>query len=212
MKLYSYWRSTASYRIRMALALKELAYTQQSVDLAGGAQLADGFTDISAQRLIPVLELETGARLTQSQAILDYLEQAHPEKPLLHADPLTRAQALAFGAAIACDIHPLGNLRVQKYVGQTYGVGREGGPAWAKHWIELGFEALETQAAARQNAFLFAETPGYAECFLIPQIYNAKRFGVDMTVYPALSAINAATLAWDGIAASVPEAQPDATP
>ncbi|MEO0411681.1 MAG: maleylacetoacetate isomerase [Pseudomonadota bacterium] len=212
MKLYGYWRSTASYRIRMALALKHLDYTQESVDLAGGAQLAEGFEAISVQRLVPVLELDNGARITQSQAIIDYLEHAHPARPLLPSEPFARAEVLSFAAAIACDIHPLGNLRVQKYVGQTYGVGREGGPQWAKHWIEVGFAALETKAAARQTCFLCGDQPGYAECFLIPQIYNAVRFGVDMRQYPALSAVNDAVLAWDGIAPCVPEAQHDANP
>lgn len=212
MKLYGYWRSTASYRVRMAMALKHLSYTQESIDLAGGAQFETGFDAISAQRLVPVLELTGGARIIQSQAILDYLETAHPDRPLLSSDPMVRAKTLAFGAAIACDIHPLGNLRVQKYVGQTYGVGREGGPVWARHWINTGFAALETQADNRDTAFMFGDEPGYAECFLIPQVYNANRFGVDMGDYPVLSAINDAVLAWPGIAASVPEAQPDAKP
>lgn len=211
MKLFGYWRSTASYRVRIALALKGIEYESRPVDLVAGAHKEASFAAINPQGLIPVLELAGGAALSQSQAILDYLESAYPQTPLLPADPIARAKALAFAASIACEIHPLGNLRVQKYVGQTYGVGREGGAAWAAHWIASGFEPLEAQAAARKTAFMFGDAPGYCECFITPQVYNAKRFGVDMTAFPALSHLDEKTRAWPGVDKAAPEAQSDAT-
>lgn len=206
MKLYGYWRSSASYRIRLALTLKGMAYESVSTDLLEGAQFSDGFSAMNPQQLVPVLEVSDGVHISQSQAILDYLEAAHGGKRLLPQEPIARAQAMAFGAAIACEIHPLGNVRVQKYVGQTYGVGRDGGQKWAAHWITKGFDALEVTAQQRKTPFLFGEQPGYAECFLIPQVYNAVRYGVAMDAYPTLSDINAKTLAWPGVAGAMPEA------
>lgn len=211
MKLYGYWRSTASYRVRMALALKKIDYENCPVDLVAGAHVSPAFQTMNPQGLIPVLDLENGTALSQSQAIIDYLENTHPEKPLLPKGPIERAKAMAFAAEIACEIHPLGNLRVQKHVGQTYGVGREGGVAWAAHWIALGFGPLEALAAKRTTDFMSRNAPGYCECFLTPQIYNARRFGVDMNAFPNLSAIDEATRTWPGVAAAAPDAQVDAT-
>lgn len=210
MKLYGYWRSTASYRIRMALALKQIAYENCPVDLVKGEHLTPTFRAKNPQGLVPVLELDDGTLLSQSQAILDYLDTAYPDKPLLPSAPVQRAKAIAFAANIACEIHPLGNLRVQKHVGQTYGAGKDGGQAWAAHWIALGFTPLEAVAAKRQTPFLFGEAPGYCECFLTPQISNAVRFGVDMAPYPHLQAVDALTRAWPGLAETAPDAQVDA--
>lgn len=210
MKLYGYWRSTASYRVRMALALKQIAYENCPIDLVKGAHLDASFQSKNPQRLVPVLELNDGTLLSQSQAILDYLDAAYPETPLLPQAPVERAKAMALAANIACEIHPLGNLRVQKYVGQTYGVGKEGGQAWAAHWIALGFAPLEEMVAKRKTPFLFGDTPGYCECFITPQISNAVRFGVDMSPFPNLQAIDADTRAWPGLAETAPDAQIDA--
>lgn len=210
--LYSYWRSTASYRVRIALALKGIAYDQRMVDLKGGAQLEDGFAAIGPQHQIPVLEIE-GARLHQSVAIIDYLEATRSEVPLLPADPALAAETRAFGLAIACDIHPIQNLRVLKHVKQSYGQDQAAIDAWARHWIALGFTALERIAGARGQAFAFSDgAPGYAECFLVPQIYNARRFGVDMTAFPALSAIAARCADHPAFVAADPANQPDAPP
>lgn len=211
-KLYSYWRSTASYRVRLALGLKGIDYEQQAVDLKGGAQLEVSFAAINPQAQIPVLDID-GARLHQSVAIIDYLEATRSEVPLLPADPQAAAQARAFALTIAADIHPIQNLRVLKYVKREFGQDQAGVDAWAKHWIALGFAALEAMASPRGTAYAFSDdAPGYAECFLVPQAYNAERFGVDMAPFPTLRAIADRCADHPAFVAAHPQRQPDAPP
>lgn len=209
-KLYSYWRSTASYRVRLALALKGIDYEQEAVDLKGGVQLGTDFGTINPQAQIPVLDID-GGRLYQSVAIIDYLEATRSEVPLLPADPQPAAAPRAFAQTIAADIHPIQNLRVLKYVKREFGQDQDGVDAWARHWIALGFGALETTASPRGTAYAFTDdAPAYAECFLIPQVYNAQRFGVDMSPFPRLRAIVERCADHPAFVAAHPDRQPDA--
>ena len=209
-ELYSYWRSTASYRVRLALALKGIDYDQQPIDLRSGDQLDDTFAAINPQAQIPVLEID-GVRLHQSMAIIDYLEATRSEVPLLPTDPQAAAQARAFALTIAADIHPIQNLRVLKYVKNEFGQDQDGVDAWARHWIALGFAALERMASPRGTAYAFTdEAPAYAECFLVPQAYNAARFGVDMAPFPTLAAIVERCADHPAFVAAHPSRQPDA--
>ena len=207
--LYSYWRSTASYRVRLALALKGIDYAQIPVNLRTGDQLEDGFGEISPQHQVPVLEID-GARIGQSVAIIDYLEATRADAPLLPADPLEAAACKSFALTIAADIHPIQNLRVLKYVGAQYGQDQSGTAEWAAHWIALGFTALERIAAQRGGPWPFGKAPGYAECFLIPQISNARRFGVKMEQFPTLLRIDEACAGHPAFEAAHPANQPDA--
>lgn len=209
-KLYSYWRSTASYRVRLALALKGIDYEQEMVDLKGGAQLSGEFGAINPQAQIPVLDID-GARLHQSVSIIDYLEATRSDVPLLPDDRQAAAQVRAFALTIAADIHPIQNLRVLKYVKSEFGQDQAGVDAWARHWIALGFAALEATASPRGTAYAFSDdAPAYAECFLIPQAYNAERFGVDMGPFPTLRAIVERCADHPAFVAAHPDNQPDA--
>ena len=208
-KLYSYWRSTASYRLRIALALKGIEYEYVPISLLDGEQLGDDFAAINPQAQIPVLEIE-GARLHQSLAIMDYLETAHPDPALLPADAAMAANARAFALSIAADIHPIQNLRVLKYLKGEFGKDQSEIDAWARHWIALGFAACEAIAANRSTEYLFGNAPGYAECVLVPQAYNAARFGVEMAAFPALSKVIERCAGHPAFEAAHPQAQPDA--
>lgn len=208
-KLYSYWRSTASYRVRIALALKGIEYDYIPVNLLDGEQLEAPFKGINPQAQIPVLQIDN-ALLHQSLAILDYLEATRPEAALLPADPVQAAQARAFALSIAADIHPIQNLRVLKYLKAEFDQGQPAIDAWARHWIALGFAACEKIAGQRKAAFLFGDAPGYAECVLIPQSFNASRFGVDMAPFPALGEVIAACADHPAFQAAHPDVQPDA--
>ncbi len=186
MTLYGYWRSSASYRVRIALGLKGIDVIHKPVNLKAGEQLLPSHTELNAQALVPVLELEDGSRLTQSLAILDYLEEAYPKPSLLPSDPVKCAQIRAASQIIAADIAPIQNLRVLKYIRAEHGQGDEGVKAWAAHWIAEGFRALESLASKSNQTFFLRDEPGYFECCLIPQIYNARRFGVNMNSFPNL--------------------------
>lgn len=210
MKLHGYWRSGTSYRTRIALNLKGLAYDYVPVNLLTGAHREDAYAALNPQKLVPALELEDGTILTQSMAIIEYLEEIHPRPALLPVDPVRRAQARAAAQVVACDIHPIQNLRVLKYVKGELGADESAKNAWAAHWIVEGFTVLERLAAARSTAFLFGEAPGYVECTLVPQMYSARRFGVDLDPFPALVAVDEACAALDAFKAAAPEAQPDA--
>jgi maleylpyruvate isomerase len=212
MKLYTYFRSSAAYRVRIAINLKGLAYEAIPVHLVrgGGEHLQPAYREINPAALLPALD-EHGATLTQSLAILEYLEEVHPLVPLLPADALGRARVRALAQTVACDMHPLGNLRVLKYLSQTLQVDAEAKLEWQQHWMRQGFAALEALLAGSEERgrFCHGDTPTLADCCLIPQIFNALRFGVDMAPYPTLMAIDARCGDVPAFVAAHPSRQPD---
>lgn len=213
MKLYNYFRSSASYRVRIALNLKGLPYEYVPVHLTrdGGRQFAPEYRSLAPEALVPVL-LDGDATVHQSLAIVEYLEETHPSPPLLPADALGRASVRAIALDIACDIHPLGNLRVLKHLAATFGLPKEGTDAWVAHWIGLGFDALERRLAQSptRGAFCHGDAPTLADVALVPQVFNARRFGVDMARYPTLAAIDARCGALPAFADAAPAKQIDA--
>ena len=210
MKLYSYWRSTAAYRVRIALNLKGIAYETVPVSLIaeGSQQHSAAYVALNPQQLVPSLQLADGSILTQSLAIIDYLESLAPEPPLLPADPYSRARVLAVCHAVAMDIHPINNLRVVARLGEVFDADAAAKTEWMLHWMRLGFGPLE--AMVQPGPFAFGQNPGLADICLIPQLYNARRWGLDFSPYPKLTAIEAACLALPAFAQAAPEAQPDA--
>ena len=209
MILHGYWRSGSAYRVRIALELKGLTYDQHGVDLRTGAQRSEGFVALNPQGMVPALELD-GAVLTQSPAILEWLEETHTTPPLLPADAVDRAHVRAMAALIGCDIHPLNNLRVGKALRETFGADQATVDAWAARWIVPGFEALERLVAVHGDGWCFGATPTLADAYLIPQIYSARRFNVPLDAFPRLRAIDAAAAAHPAFVAAHPDRQPDA--
>ncbi len=209
MILHGYWRSGAAYRTRIALALKGLAYDQQGVDLRTGAQRSEAFVALNPQGMVPALEVEN-AVLTQSPAILEWLEETHPAPALLPSDPVERALVRAMAALIGCDIHPLNNLRVGKALRETFGADQAAVDAWAARWILPGFEALEALVGRHGAGWCFGDAPTLADCYLIPQIYSARRFNVPLESFPRLLAIEAAAARHPAFIAAHPDNQPDA--
>ncbi|MBS0589910.1 MAG: maleylacetoacetate isomerase [Proteobacteria bacterium] len=213
MQLYNYFRSSASYRVRIALNLKGLHYDYLPVHLVrgGGEQFAPAYRGIAPEGLVPVL-VDGDAAVHQSLAIIEYLEETHPAPPLLPADAAGRAAVRAIALDIACDIHPLGNLRVLKYLAANFGVPKDGIDAWAAHWIATGFDALETRLAqhASRGTFCHGDAPTLADVVLVPQVFNARRFGVDMSRYPLIAEIAERCNALPAFADAAPAKQPDA--
>lgn len=209
MILHGYWRSGAAYRTRIALHLKGLPFDQQGVDLRTGAQKSDAFVALNPQGMVPALEVD-GVVLTQSPAILEWLEDAHPEPPLLPSDLLDRARVRAMAALIGCDIHPLNNLRVGKALREGFGADQAAVDAWAARWIAPGFQALEALVADHGAGWCFGASPTLADCYLIPQIYSARRFNVPLEAFPRLLAIDAAAEQHPAFSAAHPDVQPDA--
>lgn len=209
--LHGYFRSGTTYRVRLALNWKELDYDYVPVDLVTGGQREAAYLARNPQGLVPALEAG-GDILTQSPAILEWIEETWPDRPLLPADPTLRARVRAFAAVVGCDIHPVQNLRILKAVGGDEGVQSDAAKAWGKRWIEAGYDALETLAADApgQNGFLFTDAPTMAEIYLIPQMLNARRFGVDLSAYPRLLAAEEACNALPDFQRALPENQPDA--
>jgi maleylacetoacetate isomerase len=204
LRLFDYSRSSASYRVRIALALKGIAYDRIEVNLLQGAQRNEDYRALNPQGLVPMLD--TGERrLTQSLAIIEWLESAHPDPALLPADPGDRAHVRALALAIACDIHPLNNLRVLKYLGGALEAAEDARAAWYRHWVAEGFAALEAMAAPHAGRFLFGDSPTLADVCLVPQMFNARRFDVPLDDYPLLVGIDAAAAALPAFA----EAHPD---
>ncbi len=209
MILHGYWRSGAAWRTRIALALKGLDYDHQGVDLRTGAQRSAAFVALNPQGMVPALEVD-GEVLTQSPAILEWLEEAHPAPPLLPADPVARAQVRAMAALIGCDIHPLNNLRVGNALRETFSADQPAVDAWAARWIVPGFEALEALVKRQGTGWCFGAAPTLADCYLIPQMYSARRFNVPLEAFPRLLAIDAAAAIHPAFMAAHPDAQPDA--
>jgi maleylacetoacetate isomerase len=188
MKLYNYFRSSASFRVRIALALKGLPYDYVSVHLAKGGHKLPEFANRAAAGLVPLLELEDGSLLDQSLAIMEYLDETHPEPALLPAEALGRARVRALALSIACEIHPLNNLRVLKYLVKDFGQTEEAKNAWYVHWCRAGLESFERQLSAlpgaAQGKFCYGNTPSLADCCLVPQIFNAQRFNTPLDGLP----------------------------
>ena len=212
MKLYSYWRSGTSYRVRLALALKGAEVDIVPVNLAAGEHREDAFRSINPQGLVPTLELDDGTRLSQSPAIIEYLDEPLPGPKLLPSNPLERARARHLAALIGCDVHPLQNLRVQRYLKDPLGHDQDTAHQWSAHWIEAGFEALEAELNASNHAgpFAMGEAPGVVECYVLPQLFGGRRFGAEVERFPRLLELEAATLAVPGVQAATPNAQPEA--
>ena len=213
MKLYNYFRSSASYRVRIALNLKGLTYDYIPVHLTrkGGEQFTAGYRGIAPEALVPVLEDGT-VTVHQSLAIIEYLDEIHPLPPLLPSDAAGRAAVRAMAMDIACDLHPLGNLRVLKHLASAYGLEKETTDAWYRHWVGLGFGALETRLASSptRGKFCHGDTPSMADVALVPQVFNARRFGTDMSLYPTISRIADRCDELDAFAEAAPERQVDA--
>lgn len=209
MILHGYWRSSASYRIRIGANLKGLRYDQLTYDLRRGEQSAPALRRHAPLGLVPALEVD-GISLTQSLAILEWLEEVHPTPPLLPAGSMQRAAVRAMAATIACDIHPLNNLRVLQSLRRDLGASEQAVRDWISRWIRDGFAALEMMVGSHGAGFCFGEAPTMADCCLIPQIYNARRFHVDLADFPALLAVDAACAQLDAFARAAPERQPDA--
>ena len=210
--LHGYFRSSAAYRVRIALNLKGLDYQPVSVHLRKGEQRAEGFLALNPQGMVPAL-VDGDAVLTQSPAILEYLDEAYPDTPrLLPAAPVDRARVRALAAAIACDIHPLNNLRVLQYIQGPLGCSKEAMIDWYNHWIAEGFGALERTLAGdpRTGRFCHGDSPGLADICLVPQVFNSARHDLDLEPYPTIRRIAAACDAIEAFQAAHPSRQPDA--
>ena len=208
MILHGYFRSGAAYRTRIALNLKGVAYDQRGVDLREGGQRSAAFLALNPQGMVPALQ--TGdVVLTQSPAILEWLEETRPEPPLLPTGATGRARVRAMAALIGCDIHPLNNLRVLNAV-RGLGADPSGVDAWAGRWIGAGFEALEALVARHGDGWCWGAAPTLADCYLIPQLYSARRFNVALDAFPRLLAVETCALAHPAFAAAHPDRQPDA--
>jgi maleylacetoacetate isomerase len=212
MKLYNYFRSSASFRVRIALELKGLAYDYLPVHLAKGEQRKPEFSALNAEGLVPMLELPGGQRLTQSMAIIDYLDETHPAPPLLPRDALERARVRALAQIVACEIHPLNNLRVLKYLVNDLKVGDEAKNGWYKHWVRLGLLAYEARLAEQPGRYSHGDTPTLADCCLVPQIFNAQRFDCDLSGLPRTLAVHQACMQLPAFQKAQPSACPDFEP
>jgi maleylacetoacetate isomerase len=183
--LYDYWRSSAAYRVRIALNLKGIEYESRQVDLREGEQKSAEYRALNPQGLVPMLEID-GQRLTQSLAIINYLDIRYPTPPLIPAAAAERAHVVAMAMAVACDMHPLNNLRVLKYLKNELGQSQDEIDRWYAHWIGEGLPALEAMAAPTAGKFLFGHAPTGADVLLVPQLYNARRYNVPLDAYPTL--------------------------
>src|SRR5215831_3340581 len=210
MQLYSYFRSSAAYRVRIALGLKGVAFEYVPVHLVKGEQRDDRYRALNPQSLVPVL-IDEGRIITQSLAIIEYLEERYPNPRLLPGAPAERARVRSIALSIACEIHPLDNLRVLQYLVRTLGVSEEVKNVWYRHWIDLGLSALESQLANDHatGTFCHGETPSLADICLVPQLANARRYNIPLDAYPTLTRIDSSCRALDAFAAAAPERQPD---
>lgn len=212
MKLYNYFRSSASFRVRIALNLKGLDYDYIPVHIARGDHKTGPFSAISADMLVPLLEDE-GERLSQSMAIIEYLDEIHPEPALLPHDPVGRAHVRALAQSVACEIHPLNNLRVLKYLVRELKLGDEAKNTWYRHWVREGMLAFERQLAQRPaSLYCWGDTPTLADCCLVPQVFNGQRFNCDFSGLPRTMAAFEACMQLDAFQRAQPSRCPDAEP
>jgi len=204
--LYDYYRSSASYRVRIALNIKGVEYERRPVNLLESQQQSDEYRALNPQGFVPMLEMD-GARLTQSMAIMGYLDQKVPTNPLLPAAAEARAHVLSLALTVACDIHPLNNLRILKYLKDTLDVDQDARDEWYRHWVAEGLSALEAMAAPRSGKFLFGDTPTLADVCLVPQLFNARRFNVPLDGYPTLVRADENANRLEAFAAAHPDRQ-----
>ncbi|MFM0473193.1 maleylacetoacetate isomerase [Paraburkholderia strydomiana] len=213
MKLYSYFRSSASYRVRIALNVKNLPYEYVPVHLVrdGGEQLKPEYRAVNVDGIVPTL-IDGHEVMPQSLAIIEYLEETHPEPPLLPKAPADRAYVRSLALQVACEIHPLNNLRVLKYLKHTLRVENDAKDAWYRHWVDTGFATLEAHLASdgRTGKLCFGDEPTLADACLIPQVFNAQRFNVDTSKYPTIQRIYDHAMQIDAFARAAPGMQPDA--
>ena len=211
MELYSYFRSSASFRVRIALALKGLDYDYRGVHLVRNEQTGPEFAALSPQRLVPLLK-DGEATLTQSMAIIEYLDEVYPAPPLMPADPLGRARVRSLSQDIACEIHPLDNLRVLRYLVKELGASEDAKNAWYRHWVEVGLEVVERQLHDHPatGAFCHGDTPTMADCLLVPQIFNALRFECRLDHVPTVMRVFETCMRQPAFQAAQPSACPDA--
>jgi maleylacetoacetate isomerase/maleylpyruvate isomerase len=210
LELFNYFRSSASYRVRIALALKGLTYEYRAVHLPRNEHFQESYAAVSAARLVPLLR-DGDQVLSQSLAIIEYLEETHPHPPLLPADPAGRARVRALALDIACEIHPLNNLRVLRYLTDSLKVSPDDKNRWYRHWVETGLEAVERQLAAQPTRFCHGEAPGLADCVLVPQIFSAHRFDCRTDHVPNVMRVFESCMRLDAFSSTRPEACPDAT-
>ena len=212
MKLYNYFRSSAAFRVRIALNLKGLEYESIAKALTKNEQSAADYLEVNPQGLIPALAVDD-ATISQSVAIIEYLNDVQPQPPLLPAEPLARAQVRSMALAIACDIHPLNNLRVLNYLRQPLNQNDDGVNTWYRHWVSEGFRGLEVQVRrhSTHGRFCYGDAVSLADVCLVPQMFNARRFHVDLSAFPTLTAVAAHLEALPEFAAARPEVQPDAS-
>lgn len=213
MKLYTYFRSSAAYRVRIALNLKGLAWDAVPVHLVrdGGEQRHPAYLELNPVGLVPTLD-DDGQLLTQSLAIIEYLDETHPEPGLLPADPADRARVRAIAQTIACDIHPINNLRVLQYLKREFGISDAQRDAWYRHWVEVGLAGVEQLLARdkRTGTFCHGDAPTLADCCLVPQVFNARRFGCDLSAMPTVRRIAERCATLEAFRQAAPENQPDA--
>ncbi|MCA1799416.1 MAG: maleylacetoacetate isomerase [Xanthomonadaceae bacterium] len=213
MRLHTYYRSTAAWRVRIALQLKGVAYDAVPVHLLrdGGEQRTDTYRALNPQQLVPLLT-DGDERISQSLAIIEYLDETHPEPPLLPRSPAGRARVRALAQVVACDMHPLNNLRVQQYLAAEFGADDGTKQRWMHQWLAAGFDALERMLAddLRTGAYCHGDTPTLADLCLVPQVYSARRFSFDLAPYPTVVRIDAHCAEQPAFAAAAPDAQPDA--
>ena len=213
MQLYTFFRSGTSHRLRIALGLKGLNLAQVTVDLRTDQHRTPAFKAINPQGFLPVLVTDDAQVLTQSPAIIEWLEETHPQPPLLPADPLDRARVRALAAIIGCDIHPLNNRRILDALRQRFGADSEAINAWCGGWIADGFDAIEALLAAdtRRGAYCFGHTPTLADVYLVPQVESARRFKVDLNRWPLIAAVDAACATLEAFRLAAPALQADAS-
>jgi len=211
MKLHGYFRSSAAYRVRIALNLKGVAFDQAFVHLVRGEHRAEAYRVLNPQGRVPTLETDQGAVLIQSPAILEWIEETWTEPPLLPGDALHRARIREICAVIGCDIHPLNNLSTLNWLKGRLGADEAAVSAWYAHWVAEGFAAVEAMLGrAPSGPFAFGETPSMADLYIVPQVFNARRFSVPLDAYPKIRAVDEACRALPAFAAAAPENQPDA--